>query len=94
MSNVSEDEKNYHTLKNMLTDMKDFIGDYSRNNSTHVSDDCDNTSVSMFMNKNKYDDLIDDDFSMKGFKPIYSGIEQQDMLDKGLGQCYDSFKFF
>jgi len=94
MSNASDDEKNYHTLKNMLTDMKDFIGDYSRNCSTQISDDYDNTSVSMFMPKNKYDDMIDDDFSMKGFKPVYSGIETSDMLDKGLGQCYDTFKFF
>lgn len=94
LSNASEDEKNYYTLKNMLSDMKDFIGDYSRNSTANFSDDCDKDSVSMFYNKNTYDDINDDDISMKGFKPIFSGIDHSDLLAGVGGQRYDNVQFF
>lgn len=94
MSDVSEDDRNYGTLKNMLTDMKDFIGNYSHNNSTHIPEDYENSNYSMLINNKVYDDMHMDDFSMKAFKPNYVGVEESDLLGKELGQCYDSLNFF
>jgi len=94
-SDVSDDERNYHTLKNMLVDMKEMLTTCSRNQPpTTIPEDYENSNFSIFMQNKVYDDLNDDDFSMKGFKTMYNGLGNSDMYDKNLGQCYDNPQFF
>lgn len=89
-----EDEKNYITLKNMLGDMKDMLTQYSRNPSTHMPEDYENTSCSFFMPNKSYDYMNDDSISFRGYKSIYEPVEQTDLLDKDIDHCYDSVNFF
>jgi len=89
-----EDVRNYNTLKNMLGDMKDMITQYSRNSPTQLPEDYENTSCSYFMPNKNYDYMNDDNISFKGFKSIYEPVETSDLLDKDLGNCYDSVNFF
>jgi len=78
----------------MLSDMKDFIGTFSNNTSAGIDEDYERNSYSnFFLNKGSFDEMNDDDFSMKGFQPIYSGVEQSDLYEKNLGQGFDSLNF-
>lgn len=93
-SDDDEDQKNYVTLKSMLGDMKDMLTQYSRNPPTNIPEDFDNASCSFFMPNKSYDYMNDDNISFKGFKSICEPLEQTDLLDKDLGNCYDSVNFF
>lgn len=94
LSSQSEDEKNYDTLKNMLNDMDGFIGSFSHKTTAGLDEDYDRTSFSNFHNTKCFDEINDDDFSMKGFKPIYNGIEQSDILGKSIDNGYDALNFY
>merc|ERR1712087_64227 len=93
LSSTSEDEKNCDTLKHMLNDMKDFIGTFSHNTSTGIDEEYEGNSYSNFFNNKSFDEINDYDFSMKGFQPIYSGVEQSDLYEKNLGQGLDTLNY-
>lgn len=88
------DDRNYATLKNMLGDMKDMLTQYSRNPPTNLPEEYENTSCSFFTPNKSYEYMNDDSISFKGFKSSFEPTEQLDLLDKGLGNCYDSVNFF
>jgi len=93
-SSASNDKKNYHTIKNMLGDMKEMISSCSYNQSTHIPEDYENSNFSIFMPNKVYNDMNEDNFSMKCFKSIYDTEEQNDMMEKELDNCYDNIDFF
>jgi len=96
-SDDDQDDRNFATLKNMLGDMKDMLTQYSRNPPTHLPEEYENTSCSFFTPNKDYEFMNDDNISFKGqasYKSSFEQREQLDLLEKDLGNCYDSVNFF